>query len=586
MAGTNIRIWGGGRFWVPQNPALTHTWAAQQVTTMAHTIDLSGYGISDAAEIIHNPSYELLFAEETRKDLQGYEKGIVTESGAVAVHTGIFTGRSPKDKFIVLDDISKQHIWWNSPESPNDNKPISPANWAVLKGLVTQRLSGQRLFVVDTFCGANENSRLKVRFVMEVAWQAHFVKNMFIRPTEAELSSYGEPDFVVLNASKTSDPDWQSHGLNSEVFTVFNMTEKMQIIAGTWYGGEMKKGMFAMMNYYLPLKNMASMHCSANVGEEGDTAIFFGLSGTGKTTLSADPNRKLIGDDEHGWSEDGVFNFEGGCYAKAIRLSKDAEPFIYDCTRKFGTVLENVIMDPATRRLDLNDNSLTENTRAAYPLTHIPNSVPERRGGHPKNVIMLTCDAYGIMPPVAKLTPEQAMYHFISGYTAKVAGTERGMSREPTAVFSTCFGAPFMALHPSVYANLLGEKIAANDVNCWLVNTGWTGGPYGVGTRMEIAHTRAMIKAILDGTLSGVNTWADPVFGLAVPEECPDVPPEVLNPRNTWKRPEDYDEKARDLANQFIENFKQYEEGTSAEIKAAGPQVQPAKVANLQQIKK
>ena len=568
MAGTNIRIWGGGRFWVPQNPALTHTWAAQQVTTMAHTIDLSGYGISDAAEIIHNPSYELLFAEETRKDLQGYEKGIVTESGAVAVHTGIFTGRSPKDKFIVLDEISKQHIWWNSPESPNDNKPISPANWAVLKGLVTQRLSGQRLFVVDTFCGANENSRLKVRFVMEVAWQAHFVKNMFIRPTEAELSSYGEPDFVVLNASKTSDPDWQSHGLNSEVFTVFNMTEKMQIIAGTWYGGEMKKGMFAMMNYYLPLKNMASMHCSANVGEDGDVAIFFGLSGTGKTTLSTDPKRRLIGDDEHGWDDDGVFNFEGGCYAKTIDLDPASEPEIYKAISR-DALLENVVVD-ANGKIDFADRSITENTRVSYPIYHIDNIVkPVSRAGHPSKVIFLTADAFGVLPPVSILGHEQTQYHFLSGFTAKLAGTERGIT-EPVPTFSACFGKAFLSLHPVTYGKVLVSRMDASHAKAYLVNTGWNGS----GKRISIKDTRAIIDAILDGSIEDAQTTTLPIFNLVIPRALHDVDSSILDPRNTYADTAAWEPKAIDLAQRFIRNFALFTDNDEGKaLVAAGPQL-------------
>ena len=545
-------------------------------TQSKHKIGLEHHGVRNVENTYWNLSTPELYEHIIRNG-----EGTLSHLGPVVVNTGKHTGRSPNDKFIVQEPSSQENIWWGKVNSPF---PID--KFDALYGRVLAYLQHKTVYVQDCIAGSDPKYNLHIRVVTETAWHSLFARNMFIQIHDRLKLESHQPGFTIIQV-----PGFQAvpeiDGTNSETFVIADFGKRVVLIGGTNYAGEIKKSVFSVLNYLLPAKhNVLSMHCSANVGEEGDTAIFFGLSGTGKTTLSADPNRKLIGDDEHGWSEDGVFNFEGGCYAKAIRLSKDAEPFIYDCTRKFGTVLENVIMDPATRRLDLNDNSLTENTRAAYPLTHIPNSVPERRGGHPKNVIMLTCDAYGIMPPVAKLTPEQAMYHFISGYTAKVAGTERGMSREPTAVFSTCFGAPFMALHPSVYANLLGEKIAANDVNCWLVNTGWTGGPYGVGTRMEIAHTRAMIKAILDGTLSGVSTWADPVFGLAVPEECPDVPPEVLNPRNTWKRPEDYDEKARDLANQFIENFKQYEEGTSAEIKAAGPQVQPAKVANLQQIKK
>ncbi len=543
---------------------------------LKHKIGLEHHGVRNTEETFWNLSTPELYEHIIRNG-----EGMLSHLGPVVVTTGKHTGRSPNDKFIVQEPSSQENIWWGKVNSPF---PID--KFDALYGRVLAYLQHKTLYVQDCIAGADPKYNLHIRVVTETAWHSLFARNMFIQIHDRLKLESHHPGFTIIHA-----PGFEAvpeiDGTNSETFVIADFGKRVVLIGGSSYAGEIKKSVFSVLNYLLPCKhNVLSMHCSANIGEEGDTAIFFGLSGTGKTTLSADPNRKLIGDDEHGWSEDGVFNFEGGCYAKAIRLSKKAEPFIYDCTRKFGTVLENVVIDPATRRLDLNDNSLTENTRAAYPLTHIPNSVPESRGGHPKNVIMLTCDAYGIMPPVAKLTPEQAMYHFISGYTAKVAGTERGMSREPTAVFSTCFGAPFMALHPSVYANLLGEKISAHHVNCWLVNTGWTGGAYGVGTRIEIAHTRSMIDGILDGTLSEAATWTDPVFGLAVPEECHGVPSEILNPRNTWKRPEDYDEKARELANQFIENFKQYEEGTSPEVQAAGPQVQPAKVANIQQIKK
>ena len=535
---------------------------------MTHKLDLSGYGISHVAEIIYNPSYELLFAEETRTDLEGFEKGVVTEAGAVAVHTGIFTGRSPKDKFIVLDDVSKEHIWWNSAESPNDNKPISPENWAVLKGIVADRLSGQRLFVVDTFCGANENSRLKVRFVMEVAWQAHFVKNMFIRPTDEELASYGEPDFVVLNASKTNDPDWQSHGLNSEVFTVFNMTEKMQIIAGTWYGGEMKKGIFAMMNYYLPLRNMASMHCSANVGQGGDVAIFFGLSGTGKTTLSTDPKRQLVGDDEHGWDDNGVFNFEGGCYAKTIDLNAASEPDIYKAISR-DALLENVVVDE-NGVIDYADRSITENTRVSYPIYHIDNIVkPVSRAGHPTKVIFLTADAFGVLPPVSILDPEQTKYHFLSGFTAKLAGTERGIT-EPVPTFSACFGKAFLSLHPVTYGKVLVSRMEAVGAKAYLVNTGWNGS----GKRISIKDTRAIIDAILDGSIETAETSQLPIFNLAIPKALHDVNSGILDPRDTYSNVEEWQAKATDLAKLFIENFALFtnnDEGKA--LVAAGPQL-------------
>ena len=535
---------------------------------MTSSIDLSGYGITDTTEIIHNPSYEQLFAEETRADLEGYEKGIVTELGAVDVHTGIFTGRSPKDKFIVLDDVSREHIWWNSPESPNDNKPISAENWQVLKQLVSDQLSAKRLFVVDTFCGANENSRLKVRFVMEVAWQAHFVKNMFIRPTEEELANYGEPDFVVLNGSKTSDPDWQSHGLNSEVFTVFNMTEKMQIIAGTWYGGEMKKGMFAMMNYYLPLRNMASMHCSANVGEKEDVAIFFGLSGTGKTTLSTDPKRRLVGDDEHGWDDDGVFNFEGGCYAKTIDLDPESEPDIYKAIRR-DALLENVVVDEQGK-IDFADRSITENTRVSYPIYHIDNIVkPVSRAGHPTKVIFLTADAFGVLPPVSILDHEQTKYHFLSGFTAKLAGTERGIT-EPVPTFSACFGKAFLTLHPVIYGKTLVSRMDAVGAKAYLVNTGWNG----TGKRISIKDTRAIIDAILDGSIENAQTRQLPIFNLTIPLQLHDVDTGILDPRDTYQNEAEWEVKARDLAARFIKNFELFsgnEEGKS--LVAAGPQL-------------
>ncbi len=535
---------------------------------MTRKIDLSQYGITDVSEIVYNPSYEQLFAEETQKELEGFEKGTVTELGAVNVRTGIFTGRSPKDKFIVKDASTEEHMWWNSEQAPNDNKPISPEVWSDLKQTVTEQLSGKRLFVVDTFCGANESTRLKVRFVMEVAWQAHFVKNMFIRPTEEELDNYGEPDFVVMNGSKTSNPKWQEHGLNSEVFTVFNMTEKMQIIGGTWYGGEMKKGMFAMMNYYLPLQDIASMHCSANVGEDGDVAIFFGLSGTGKTTLSTDPKRQLIGDDEHGWDEHGVFNFEGGCYAKTIDLDKESEPDIYNAIRR-DALLENVTVDEEGK-LDFTDGSVTQNTRVSYPIYHIDNIVkPVSKAGHATKVIFLTADAFGVLPPVSKLTPEQTKYHFLSGFTAKLAGTERGIT-EPVPTFSACFGKAFLTLHPTKYAEVLVKRMEASGAEAYLVNTGWNGS----GKRISIKDTRAIIDAILDGSIEKAETKVVPIFNLEVPLALHDCDSGILDPRDTYEDASQWQTKAEGLAQRFINNFVQYTDNDEGKaLVEAGPQL-------------
>ena len=533
---------------------------------MAANLDLSKYGIVDVKEIVYNPSFDQLFEEETRPELEGFEKGVVTDTGAVNVRTGIFTGRSPKDKFIVLDEASRDNLWWTSEQAPNDNKPITPAVWKDLKKLVAGELSGKRLFVVDTFCGANENVRMKVRFIVEVAWQAHFVKNMFIRPTAEELESYGEPDFVVMNGSKTSNPNWKEHGMNSEVFTVFNMTEKMQVIGGTWYGGEMKKGMFAMMNYYLPLGHMASMHCSANVGEGGDTAIFFGLSGTGKTTLSTDPKRKLIGDDEHGWDNEGIFNFEGGCYAKTIDLDAESEPDIYRAIRR-DALLENVTVDEHGK-IDFYDHSITENTRVSYPITHIDNIVkPVSRAGHARKVIFLTADAFGVLPPVSKLTHDQTKYHFLSGFTAKLAGTERGIT-EPVPTFSACFGKAFLTLHPVKYAEELVTKMDAVGAEAYLVNTGWNG----TGKRISIKDTRAIIDAILNGSIENAPTKNVPVFNLEVPNVLPGTDAGILDPRDTYENPAEWTAKAEDLAARFIKNFDQYtdiEDG--AALVAAGP---------------
>ena len=529
---------------------------------------LEKYGILNVKEVVYNPSYEQLFEEETKPGLEGYEKGQVTELDAVNVMTGIFTGRSPKDKFIVMDDTTKDTMWWTSDKAKNDNKPTTPEVWAELKGLVTKQLSGKKLFVVDTFCGANADTRLKVRFIMEVAWQAHFVKNMFIRPSEEELKNYGEPDFVVMNGSKTTNPNWKEQGLNSENFTVFNLTEKMQVIGGTWYGGEMKKGMFAMMNYYLPLRGIASMHCSANVGKDGDTAIFFGLSGTGKTTLSTDASRQLIGDDEHGWDDEGIFNFEGGCYAKTINLDKDSEPEIYAAIKR-NALLENVTVD-ANGKIDFTDGSVTENTRVSYPINHIDNIVrPVSKAGAAKKVIFLSADAFGVLPPVSKLTPDQTKYHFLSGFTAKLAGTERGIT-EPTPTFSACFGAAFLTLHPTKYGEELVKRMEQNGAEAYLVNTGWNG----TGKRISIKDTRGIINAILDGSIEKAETKVVPVFNLEVPTSLPGVDPKILDPRDTYTNPADWDAKAKDLGSRFVKNFEKYTDNAEGKaLVAAGPQL-------------
>lgn len=530
-------------------------------------LDLSVYGIKDVQEIVHNPSYDMLYEEELRPDLEGYEKCRLTELGAVNVMTGIFTGRSPKDKYIVKDSTTENTIWWNSPGSPNDNKPVSQEVWNDLKANTVNQLSGKRLFVMDTFCGANEDSRLKVRFITEIAWQAHFVKNMFIRPAEEELENYGEPDFVSLNASKTVNPKWKEHGLNSEVYTVFNLTEKMHVLGGTWYGGEMKKGMFAMMNYYLPLEGIASMHCSANRGKEGDVAIFFGLSGTGKTTLSTDPKRTLIGDDEHGWDDDGIFNFEGGCYAKTINLDPEAEPDIYHAIKK-DALLENVAVDE-NGKIDFSDDSVTQNTRVSYPIYHIENIVrPKLKAGHAGKVIFLSADAFGVLPPVSKLTPEQTKYHFLSGFTAKLAGTERGVTT-PQPTFSACFGAAFLSLHPVKYGEELVKKMEAHSTKAYLVNTGWNG----TGKRISLEYTRAIIDAIMDGSIEKAKIKIIPVFNLEVPTSLDNVDDGILDPRDTYANPKEWEKKAKDLADRFIQNFEKYtdnEEGKT--LIAAGPQ--------------
>ena len=532
------------------------------------SISLEKYGIVNASEIIYNPSFELLFNEETNPNLKGFERGKVTELGAVNVMTGEFTGRSPKDKYIVKDAITENTIWWTSDKAVNDNKAISQTTWNALKETTINQLSGKRLFVVDSFCGANENTRLKVRFIMEVAWQAHFVKNMFIRPTNEELENYGEPDFVVMNASKTEFKDFKAHNLNSEVYVAFNLTEKIQLIGGTWYGGEMKKGLFSMMNYYLPLQGIASMHCSANKGKDGDVAVFFGLSGTGKTTLSTDPKRELIGDDEHGWDNDGVFNFEGGCYAKTIDLSKENEPDIFGAITR-DALLENVTVD-ANGKIDFKDGSVTQNTRVSYPINHIHNIVrPVSKAGHANKVIFLTADAFGVMPPVSKLTPEQTKYYFLSGFTAKLAGTERGVT-EPTPTFSACFGKAFLSLHPTKYGEELVKKMEENNATAYMVNTGWNG----TGKRISIKDTRAIIDAILDGSIENAQTTTIPIFNFVVPTSLHDVNATILDPRNTYNDVKDWNTKAENLAELFIKNFVQYTHNENGHnLVIAGPQL-------------
>jgi phosphoenolpyruvate carboxykinase (ATP) len=504
-----------------------------------------------------NLSRAVLYEEAVRR-----QEGVIAAEGPLACRTGQHTGRSPNDKFVVREPSSEAEIAWGKV-----NRAITPAQFDALHKDMLASLAGKELFVLDCFAGADPKYRLPVRIINELAWHNLFCRNLFIDdPAAAEAAS---PQFTIIDSpSFKADPT--RHGSRSEVMIALNFAKKLVLIAGSSYAGEMKKSIFSVLNYILPLQDVLSMHCSANIGKDGDTALFFGLSGTGKTTLSSDPDRMLIGDDEHGWSDRGVFNFEGGCYAKTIRLSAEAEPSIFQTTRRFGTVLENVVVDEATRELDLDDDRFTENTRAAYPISFIDNAVPSGQGGHPRNVVMLTADAFGVLPPISRLSPEAAMYHFLSGYTAKVAGTERGVT-EPKATFSTCFGAPFLPLEPSRYARMLGEKIARHQARVWLLNTGWTGGPYGVGQRMKIAYTRAMIRAALSGALDGVAYQNDPIFNLAIPASCPDVPPEVLTPRGTWASGPAYDEQAAKLARMFVENFKTFEQGVTAEVLAAGP---------------
>ena len=532
-------------------------------------LDLSKYGITGTTEIVHNPSYELLFEEETKAGLEGFEKGQVTELGAVNVMTGIYTGRSPKDKFIVMDENSKDTVWWTSDEYKNDNHPATEEAWHAVKELAKKELSDKRLFVVDAFCGANPDTRMAVRFIVEVAWQAHFVTNMFIRPTAEELENF-EPDFIVYNASKAKVENYKELGLNSETAVVFNITTKEQVILNTWYGGEMKKGMFSMMNYYLPLRGIASMHCSANTDMNGEnTAVFFGLSGTGKTTLSTDPKRLLIGDDEHGWDDSGVFNFEGGCYAKVINLDKESEPDIYNAIRR-DALLENVTVD-VDGKIDFTDKSVTENTRVSYPIDHIEKIVkPVSHGPAAENVIFLSADAFGVLPPVSILTPEQTKYYFLSGFTAKLAGTERGIT-EPTPTFSACFGQAFLELHPTKYAEELVKRMEQSGAKAYLVNTGWNGS----GKRISIKDTRGIIDAILNGDVLKAPTKKIPFFDFEVPTELPGVNPAILDPRDTYADSEEWNKKAKDLAERFIKNFVKYEGNAAGKaLVAAGPKTE------------
>ncbi len=534
-------------------------------------INLTQYGITGTTEIVHNPSYEFLYEEEMKPEITGYEKGQDTELGAVNVMTGVYTGRSPKDKYIVMDENSKDTVWWNTPEYPNDNHEMSQDTWEKVKEIAKNELCNKRLFVVDAFCGANKDSRMAVRFIMEVAWQAHFIKNMFIQPSDEELANF-KPDFVVYNASLAKVENYKELNLNSETCVAFNITSREQVIINTWYGGEMKKGMFSMMNYYLPLKGMASMHCSANTDMEGkNTAIFFGLSGTGKTTLSTDPKRLLIGDDEHGWDNNGVFNFEGGCYAKVIGLDKDSEPDIYNAIKR-DALLENVTVD-AKGKIDFDDKSVTENTRVSYPIKHIENIVqkvnPVSAGPDAQNVIFLSADAFGVLPPVSILTPEQTQYYFLSGFTAKLAGTERGIT-EPTPTFSACFGQAFLELHPTKYAQELVKKMEKSGAKAYLVNTGWNG----TGKRISIKDTRGIIDAILNGDVNKAETKKIPIFDFEVPTSLPGVDPAILDPRDTYADASEWETKAKDLAERFNKNFKKYEGNEAGKaLVSAGPKL-------------
>ncbi len=534
--------------------------------------DLSQYGISKNIEIIHNPSYEELFQAEINPLNEGFEKGILTNTGAVAVKTGAFTGRSPKDRYIVKDAVTEDTIWWDG----TINRPVSEKIWKDLKALSLAELNtAGKLYVIDAFCGINENTRMKVRFIVEVAWQAHFVTNMFIRPSKYELDNFGNPDFVILNSSKTTNPNWKQQGLNSETFVLFNMTERIQIIGGTWYGGEMKKGMFSIMNYYLPLKGIASMHSSANVGQDGDVAVFFGLSGTGKTTLSADPKRYLIGDDEHGWDDQGVFNFEGGCYAKVINLSKENEPDIWQAIKR-DALLENVTVLP-DGTVDFSDGSITENTRVSYPIYHINKIVLPSKAGHAHKIIYLSADAYGVLPPVSILNHAQAQYHFLCGYTSKLAGTERGIT-EPTPSFSPAFGEAFLTLHPTIYATTLARRMDENKAKAYLVNTGWNG----TGKRISLKDTRAIIDAILDGSIEKAEKIHLPIMNLTAPKSLKNVTEGILDPRKTYADGKEWEKKARSLAIKYIQYFEQYcETEGGKELTSAGPQMEDVAVLQI-----
>lgn len=539
-------------------------------------LTLENVGIKEYKELFYNLSYDELFKHETDPSLKGYDRGVVSKLGAVAVDTGEFTGRSPKDKYIIEEETTKEHVWWHTGDgNGSDNRRLSEGAWRHLKGIVVRQLNGKKIYVMDGFCGANPETRLSIRLVTEVAWMAHFFKNMFIRPTENELKNFN-PDWNILNACKAGNPEYQKYGMRSDVFVAFNMKEKMVTIGGTWYAGEIKKGIFSIMNYILPIRGIGSFHCSANMGRAGDVALFFGLSGTGKTTLSTDPKRLLIGDDEHGWDNDGIFNFEGGCYAKCINLSMEKEPDIYAAIRR-DALLENVDIT-SDGEIDFFSSRKTENSRVSYPIYHIKNIVvPVSRGGHPKKIIFLTCDAYGVLPPVARLNREQAMYHYLSGYTAKVAGTERGI-KEPKATFSSCFGQAFLLLHPTRYADILGKKMDQHGATAYLVNTGWCGGKYGVGQRISLPDTRRIIDAILDGSLDHGEFTTMPVFHIQVPAAVGGVDPKILNPRDCWGSKDEYDQAARKLAEMFISNFKKFTDTKMGDaLAAAGPHISKAR---------